>query len=467
MTQPILFKNSVSIALLALFEVLVASMVSAISIVIAARLNGYTDLVTRPDIIIGVVILCLALIRRPVDAGSQLTIQPGRAALYILARFGIGVGILGLLRYQLEMRTIPSTIFWTWAICTAPVLMFIAYLISRVTQRLLLAAAYNRRAAFAGYNSVSSTLAQQLERNASLCLESCGFFDDRSPERLGMKPNEHLRGNLAMLPIYVKEHAVDVIFVALPLRYIKRVMDLLDDLRDTTASIYYVPDVFVFDLIQARSTEISGIPVVSMCETPFYGYRGITKRLFDVVVSGVAILMLSPVLLTVAIAIKVTSPGPIIFRQKRYGLDGREISVFKFRSMTVTENGPFVVQAAKNDRRLTTIGGFLRKKSIDELPQLFNVLSGSMSLVGPRPHAVAHNEEYRKLIKGYMVRHKVLPGITGWAQVNGCRGETSKLKDMEERVKYDLEYLRHWSPLLDIKILILTAWKIFNDDKAY
>jgi putative colanic acid biosynthesis UDP-glucose lipid carrier transferase len=244
-------------------------------------------------------------------------------------------------------------------------------------------------------------------------------------------------------------------------------MNLLDDLRDTTASIYYVPDIFVFDLIQARSGEVHGIPVVAMCETPFYGYRGVTKRLTDIGLSVVILLLFLPLLLLIAIMVKISSPGPVIFKQRRYGLDGREIAVYKFRTMNVAEDGEQIRQASKADSRITRIGGILRRTSMDELPQLINVLQGRMSLVGPRPHAVAHNEEYRKLIKGYMVRHKVLPGITGLAQVNGCRGETSQLEEMEARVNYDLDYLRHWTPMLDIKIILLTAIKVFRDDKAY
>jgi putative colanic acid biosysnthesis UDP-glucose lipid carrier transferase len=262
-----------------------------------------------------------------------------------------------------------------------------------------------------------------------------------------------------------KQRAIDVIFIALPIRHLKRVIDLLEELRDTTASIYYVPDIFVFDLIQARSGELHGIPVVAMCETPFYGYRGVTKRLTDVLLSLSILLLTSPL---VALLVRLSSPGPVIFRQRRYGLDGREIIVYKFRTMTVTEDGSQIRQASKTDSRITRVGAVLRRLSLDELPQLINVLQGRMSLlVGPRPHAVAHNEQYRKLIKGYMVRHKVLPGITGLAQVNGCRGETTKLEDMEARVRYDLDYLRHWSPMLDLKILFQTFCKIFRDHQAY
>jgi putative colanic acid biosynthesis UDP-glucose lipid carrier transferase len=294
-----------------------------------------------------------------------------------------------------------------------------------------------------------------------------GFFDDRSMDRLGMETDYKLMGSLSDMSQYVKDNRTDVIFIALPIRHVKRVMNLLDDLRDTTASIYYVPDIFVFDLIQARSGEIHGIPVVAMCETPFYGYRGVAKRLTDISFSTLVLVLLLPLLVVIAIMVKLSSPGPIIFKQRRYGLDGQEIAVYKFRTMQVTEDGAQIRQASKTDGRITRVGGMLRRSSMDELPQLVNVLQGRMSLVGPRPHAVAHNEEYRKLIKGYMVRHKVLPGITGLAQVNGCRGETSKLEEMEARVNYDLDYLRHWSPMLDIKILLLTVVKIFRDDKAY
>jgi putative colanic acid biosynthesis UDP-glucose lipid carrier transferase len=157
----------------------------------------------------------------------------------------------------------------------------------------------------------------------------------------------------------------------------------------------------------------------------------------------------------------------VLFRQRRYGLDGREIMVLKFRTMTVCEDGTKVTQAARNDQRVTPVGRHLRRWSLDELPQLFNVLQGTMSLVGPRPHAVAHNEEYRKLIKRYMVRHKVLPGITGLAQVRGCRGETARVEDMETRVMYDLEYMRNWSPLLDLQILVATAFAVVKTDRAY
>ncbi|HCO1727002.1 TPA: exopolysaccharide biosynthesis polyprenyl glycosylphosphotransferase, partial [Escherichia coli] len=195
--------------------------------------------------------------------------------------------------------------------------------------------------------------------------------------------------------------------------------------------------------------EINGVPVVPLYESPLSGINMVFKRLEDIIVSLSILIVISPVLLIIACAVKFTSPGPVIFRQIRYGMDGKSIKVWKFRSMTVMENDNNVTQATKHDLRVTKVGKFLRRTSLDELPQFFNVLFGQMSVVGPRPHAVSHNEQYRTLIKGYMLRHKVKPGITGLAQVNGWRGETDTLDKMQKRVEYDLLYIRNWSIWLD------------------
>jgi putative colanic acid biosynthesis UDP-glucose lipid carrier transferase len=228
-----------------------------------------------------------------------------------------------------------------------------------------------------------------------------------------------------------------------------------------------VPDVSVANLIQARVDFVNGIPVVGVCESPFYGIRGLAKRMCDIVLSSAMILLLLPVFIAVAIGVRRSGPGPIVFKQRRYGLDGKEIIVYKFRSMTVTEDGDLTyTQVIRNDVRVTRFGAFIRKTSLDELPQLFNVLEGTMSLVGPRPHAVAVNEQYRRLISGYMVRHKVKPGITGWAQVNGHRGGDD-LESMQNRVAADLEYLRNWSLGLDLTILLKTVALVWADRRAF
>ena len=241
---------------------------------------------------------------------------------------------------------------------------------------------------------------------------------------------------------------------------------MIDALGDTTSSIYFIQDLSAFDLMQARFREIRGMPFVAVRETPFCGMAGVLKRASDVVLATVALLLALPVSAAIVILVRRSSPGPVLFRQRRYGLDGREFTVFKFRTMTVLEDDT-VRQATRDDPRVTPIGRFLRRTSLDELPQLLNVLGGSMSLVGPRPHAVAHNEHYRKLVSGYMLRHKVRPGMTGLAQVNGLRGETRDIGKMSQRVAYDLEYLKSWSLGLDIRILIKTARIVLTDRSAY
>jgi putative colanic acid biosynthesis UDP-glucose lipid carrier transferase len=467
MTQPVLLKQSFLTAIMIGVQAVMPTVVAVASLYVTIIFfdKGFDP---SSAAIVIVAILCLVLVQPPREVSTQLASTRVSAVIDVIFRWLLLLGILLAVGYVTKsLDAYPRSVFLTWAVAT-PVALIVATLgMQEIMRRFLMSAFDNRKAIIAGYNSISLELAERLKNNPGLRLTVTGFFDDRSTDRLGMEAGNELVGSLSDMSQYVKDNRTDVIFVALPVRHIKRVMDLLDDLRDTTASIYYVPDIFVFDLIQARSGEIHGIPVVAMCETPFYGYRGVAKRLTDVGFSLLILMLLLPLLVAIAILVKVSSPGPIIFRQRRYGLDGREIAVYKFRTMRVTEDGAQIKQASKFDRRITPVGAVLRRSSMDELPQLINVLQGRMSLVGPRPHAVAHNEEYRKLIKGYMVRHKVLPGITGLAQVNGCRGETSQLAQMQARVDFDLDYLRHWSPMLDVKILLLTVVKVFRDDQAY
>jgi putative colanic acid biosysnthesis UDP-glucose lipid carrier transferase len=467
MTQPVLLKQSFLIAILTGIQAVVPAVVAVATLYATIIVFGGTfDPSSAAVVIVGV--LCLVLVQPPREVSSQLTSARASAVVDVILRWLLLLAVLLAVGYVTKsLNGYPRHIFLTWSVVTPVVLVAVTLVMQEIMRRFLMNAFDNRSAIIAGYNTSSLELARRLKINPGMRVEVAGFFDDRSSDRLGMEADAKLVGSLSDMSQYVKDNRTDVIFIALPIRHVKRVMNLLDDLRDTTASIYYVPDIFVFDLIQARSGEIHGIPVVAMCETPFYGYRGVAKRVTDVGFSAIILLLLLPLLVLIALVVKFSSPGPIIFKQRRYGLDGREIAVYKFRTMSVTEDGAQVRQASKSDSRITRVGGVLRRSSMDELPQLINVLQGRMSLVGPRPHAVAHNEEYRKLIKGYMVRHKVLPGITGLAQVNGCRGETSKLEEMEARVNYDLDYLRHWSPMLDIKIILMTVVKVFRDEKAY
>ncbi|HSW16512.1 MAG TPA: undecaprenyl-phosphate glucose phosphotransferase [Ramlibacter sp.] len=324
------------------------------------------------------------------------------------------------------------------------------------------------RAVVVGLNEQGVSLADRLTASAEVAgVELVGYFDDRTDTRHHNDGRHKLLGRLADIAAFVKANRVQLIYLSLPMASQPRIKELLDALKDTTASVYFVPDMFVTDLIQGRTDSVCGMPVISVCETPFRGPAGVLKRVSDVVLASLILLLISPLLLGVAIAVKATSPGPVIFRQRRYGLDGQEILVYKFRSMTVVEDGSSIRQASKDDQRVTRLGAFLRRTSMDELPQFINVLQGRMSIVGPRPHAVAHNEFYRTLIKSYMVRHKVKPGITGWAQVNGYRGETDSLEKMEGRIRYDLDYLRNWSLRLDLYIIARTIRLVFRDSAAY
>ncbi|HBX5546745.1 TPA: undecaprenyl-phosphate glucose phosphotransferase, partial [Klebsiella pneumoniae] len=275
------------------------------------------------------------------------------------------------------------------------------------------------------------------------------------------------KGDFQKLIDDAKSGKIDRIYIAMKMSDEKEMKELIRSLTDTTCSVILIPDIFTFNILQSRTEDVNGVPVVPLFDTPLNGINMVFKRLEDIILAAIIILLISPILLVIAAVVKATSPGPVIFKQTRYGMDGKPIKVWKFRTMKVMENDDTVKQATKNDVRVTRVGSFLRKTSLDELPQFFNVLFGGMSIVGPRPHAVAHNEQYRNLIEGYMLRHKVKPGITGWAQINGWRGETDTLDKMQKRVEFDLEYIREWNIWLDLKIIFLTIFKGFVNKSAY
>lgn len=340
----------------------------------------------------------------------------------------------------------------------------------RWLQRTLRAHGLNtRKFAIVGVTQLGIRLARNMEDAPELGLEFAGFFDDRPLERTGDLPEDVGKrlGRIRELVALARSGEIHRIYITLPMRAEKRVRDLLNQLGDSTASVYIVPDFFVFELLHSRWTDIGGLPVVSVFENPFYGVDGMAKRICDVTLAAAALLVAAIPMLTIAALVKLTSRGPVFFRQKRYGLDGREILVWKFRSMRVCDNGATVIQATRGDSRITPLGRILRKTSLDELPQLFNVLEGNMSLVGPRPHATAHNEQYRRLIPGYMLRHKVKPGITGLAQVLGWRGETDTIDKMANRIQCDLQYIREWSLWMDMKILFKTLFVVLRHQNAY
>ncbi len=351
--------------------------------------------------------------------------------------------------------------------CIAPISQFTAQLLLRISRPAIARLqGPPERAVIVGINEQSIELARRMDERSHQ-LNLIGFFDDRphmNPD--GQNPYQAI-GKLQDLPRFANENNIDIIYISLPMAQQPRIQTLLDGLRDTTSSVYFVPDLFVTDLIQGRVDSVHGLPVVAVCETPFTGANGAIKRMGDIVFSLLILALLSPLLLAIALGVKLSSTGPVIFRQRRYGLDGKDIVVYKFRTMTVTEDGDVIRQASQGDSRITRLGAILRRTSMDELPQFINVLRGQMSVVGPRPHAVAHNEMYRKLINGYTLRHKVKPGITGWAQVNGMRGQTETVAQMTERVSYDLDYLRNWSLTLDCYIIAKTVWVVLKGNNAY
>ncbi|WP_250884297.1 undecaprenyl-phosphate glucose phosphotransferase [Glaciecola sp. XM2] len=324
----------------------------------------------------------------------------------------------------------------------------------------------SRTAAIIGATSAGYNLSQQIIENDQLGIRLFGLFDDRALARLPHEFQNQVSGNIDDALQAAKEGKVDYIYIAMPMSAETRIMDILNQCSDTTCSVYIIPNFFIYNLLNSRWQSVGSVQTLSVFDTPFQGASNVLKRAEDLVFATLILAIVVIPMAFIALGIKLTSPGPIIFKQKRYGLDGREIKVYKFRTMNVLEDNE-VKQAKKNDERVTGFGAFLRRTSLDELPQFFNVLQGRMSIVGPRPHAVAHNEEYRKLIEGYMLRHKVKPGITGWAQINGFRGETETINKMVERVEYDLDYIHRWSVWLDVKIIVVTAFKGFFGKNAY
>lgn len=324
-----------------------------------------------------------------------------------------------------------------------------------------------RKVGIIGLGDAGCNLARELRDHPETGYKLNAVFDDRTMERLDCEFNTMLEGDVAEGVRRAQRGEFDELFIGLPFSAKDRIEHILRLLGDTTVDVHLIPDFFIHNLLHARIGQVGDLQTISVYDTPIRGGWSLLKRLEDLVLSSVILTVIAIPMLLIAIGVKLSSKGPVIFAQDRYGLDGRKIKVWKFRTMRVTENDTKVVQASKNDPRVTPFGGFLRRTSLDELPQFINVLQGTMSIVGPRPHAVAHNEQYRKRIEYYMLRHKMKPGITGWAQVNGWRGETDTLHKMKMRIQYDLDYIRNWSLWMDFRIIFATLFKGFVGKNAY
>ena len=463
---PVTFRNVTRMSvggdqLLRVLEFTLEPLVLSLSLwVVALSVNGE---VSPAEVILALLVFALTF-----PGATRLTQSAWSVVRQSVFGWAVISGLLFVLGYasgHLADFDQDVLITWWW---TAPSAQVLAHFGLRLAAPAILTLQGGlRNAVIAGMNEQAVELSKRLAADPYSRVRVTGFFDDRDPERIKPGHEHSLLGKIRDLPGYVKQHEVGLIYISLPMASQPRIVALLDALHDTTASIYFVPDIFVTDLIQGRMDTINGLPVVAVCESPFTGLNGVVKRATDIVFALLILTLASPLMLLIALGVKLTSRGPVIFRQRRYGLDGKEIIVYKFRTMTVTEDGGAIEQARQHDPRVTPLGALLRKTSLDELPQFINVLQGRMSVVGPRPHAVAHNELYRGLIKGYMQRHKVKPGITGWAQVNGYRGETETLDKMKGRIDLDLDYLRNWSVRLDAYIIARTIWIVLTRRNAY
>ena len=370
--------------------------------------------------------------------------------------------------FSMSVELLSRVVMVSWLIVTPVVLTVMALAVQLMMTALYSRGSARRKAIFLRFNQGSALLAKRMLFEPLLGIDPIGYFDREQMQGEDAPPLPWL-GRIEDVVAYVRENATDIVYLGLDMAENPEVRDLMEALQDSTVSIYYIPDTKLFGVPGIQVTEMAGVPLLVVAETPFLGLSLALKRLMDIVISLILLIALAPVLLGVALAVKMSSPGPVLFRQQRYGIGGKEIAVYKFRSMRLQspDEAALVRQATQNDDRITRVGRFIRKTSLDELPQFINVLQGSMSIVGPRPHAVQHNELYRKLIPGYMLRHKVKPGITGWAQVNGLRGETDTVDKMRRRIQHDLIYISHWSVSFDVRIIIRTAMLVFRDANAY
>jgi len=401
---------------------------------------------------------------------SKRIVSFGDEATRLFLSWIIVILLTGLFAFLTKIADDVSRLWFGWS----AVLSFFALIGLRLVLRLCLAwlrrQGYNfRSVVVAGAADQTLWTADQIGAHRDAGLKVTGVFSDAPEVQSG---SHDVLGGLADLPGFVEEQRrqgtpVDQVWIALPLSMEAQCRGLIAALSDSSVDICYIPSLFGMQLLSGSVDHIGELAVVNLSENRISSVGEWLKTAFDFVVSAVAVVLLAPIMLVIALAIKFDSPGSVLFRQHRYGIDGKEIEVWKFRTMTVQENNETVIQVRPNDDRVTAVGAFLRRYSLDELPQFYNVLQGRMSIVGPRPHAVAHNEEFRRKIDGYMMRHRIKPGITGWAQVNGWRGETDTLEKMEKRVEYDLEYIRNWSAWLDLKIIFLTVVRGFTGKNVY
>ncbi|MEL1263401.1 undecaprenyl-phosphate glucose phosphotransferase [Pseudoxanthomonas putridarboris] len=366
----------------------------------------------------------------------------------------------------------PTYLLWVglWYVLGFALLGFSRVAVRGVLSMLRSAGIDVRRVVVVGMRPPVIRIHRYLRQNAWVGMQIVGYFSTRDDINIADSTDLHCLGPVQNLREYLAGDRVEEVWISLPMGKLGRIKSVLTMLDKTPVKVKLVPDTSELAALNQSGEQIGSVPVINLrqgSDAPDNSFF-IIKAAMDRTLALVALVGLAPLMLAIALAVKLSSPGPVLFRQKRHGRAGEEFSMLKFRSMRADLPASAEVrQATRGDPRVTRLGAFLRRSSLDELPQLFNVLGGSMSLVGPRPHAIQHNRQYGMLINCYMQRHYVKPGITGWAQVNGFRGETPRLRDMKKRVQYDMDYIRRWSPWLDLKIMALTAVRLFGQKQAY
>ena len=386
----------------------------------------------------------------------------------VTASWAVTVLVLaGLLSFAGPELQIQRELLPVWAGTSFALLAGLRMLVRPALHMVRRRGANFRTAAIVGATPSGLHIRDTLRAQDWIGIQVVGVFDDRVPQAERVQAGLEVSGGMGELRERIAQGQLDIVYIALPLRAELRIRTLVEELRDLAVSVQFVADFSALGLLNPSWDILGGMPTVTVVDPPHRRIDGALKRGLDIVGSLVALALLAVPMAVVAVAIRLDSPGPVIFRQRRYGLDGQEFEIYKFRTMTLAASNAGFAQATRGDARITRLGALLRRTSIDELPQFINVLQGRMSIVGPRPHPIALDDAQRKLIDGYRLRHKVRPGITGWAQVNGFRGETDTPDKMLNRIRFDLEYIDQWSIWLDLRIIVRTAFKVLADSKAY
>ena len=403
--------------------------------------------------------------------GDYLFAKRLRADRMLLA-WACAFGILLTFAFALKISSSFSRVWAvTWFVTTAGVLTLCRIALDHLILHWAREGRFANRTVIFAIGDQGKRLAAYLNQHGDVRTRIIGFIDDRKTRVQSQSEGYNLLGDTETLIRLIHRNLVDQVFIALPWYAGARIRELVSTLATTPVCIRLAPDLAGFEFPDRQLIQISGIPMLEIFERPISGWPYIIKRTEDLVLGSLFLLFLTPLMLLIAVAIKVDTPGPVFFKQNRHGFNNQLIYVWKFRTMDTSMMDPECeVQVTKNDPRITSVGSSLRRSSLDELPQLFNVLKGDMSIVGPRPHALGTKAEGRlfwEVVDRYVARHRVKPGITGWAQVNGWRGETNTIEKIRKRVEHDLYYIDNWSLWLDLWIIVKTAFVLFRDENAY